>query len=151
MNKVKLDHLLDEDCLTPAQKRAVRRLLYYKIKKIPIAVSIPNTTGEVISLHYVISNSDGEKGFYLEEETVSDLKENMYKPMMFHLISVLSEDVGNPHAIEKIKGILIDGSFGESTNKQTIRFKDTRFQSNHHQFIKAQALFETLKVILGLK
>lgn len=106
MSKVKLDYLLDGDCLTPSQERAVRRLLYYKIKKVDIAVSLSNAKRPILSLYYVISNADREKGFYLEENTLAELKENMYKPMMFHLISMHAEDIGNPYSIERIKEII---------------------------------------------
>lgn len=75
-----LDILLDNDCLTPAQERAIRKLIYYDL-------FLDGTNN--LQLHYYVKSNPSEGSIYYFDSAhhgLKIIKEDVYKHVMFSLI-----------------------------------------------------------------
>lgn len=149
---LKLDSLLDSDCLTPSQERNVRRFVNYKIRKRYEQYINPNLDDGYLLFTFEINNGNGPRYFHVKGKKISNLKDIMYKSMMYYLISLYSHKVENPKTIEKIKVLLDEGTMVKEKTVFCIKFKEDQIPIvGNYKYIKAQSLFRSLQLVMESK
>lgn len=141
---INLDYLLDEDFLTPQQKRLVRSFTDLEIQIDPQPV-MNKTYKYAVSYKSKMDSSQSIAVALIKNREEEEL--TLYKIIMFNHIQCLAKTLDNQNVIDEIKKIFSSGKpLDRSKNRQSlITFKNNdNFFMNHFPNVSAQTLFRAM-------
>lgn len=136
---MRLDQLLDNDVLTSAQERTLRRLVKFKIHRVK---------GGTYLLRWHFRSGDSNI-YQIPAKTLMELYSLSYKEVMMSVIEVYTKTVINKVLIKKVKSIIENGIiFSEEPRLIEIDlYNGESMWFPAAKDIKACALFEAFKIV----
>lgn len=152
VNNLNINHLLDEDHLTPAQEREIRRLFKYNIETSAIITHGPNSSwNKWYILHY--SNPmdmDNVLAHKMMSDNLLELKTRAYRIAIMFLIQVKANKMIDSLLIPQIENILNEGVLLEARNnpKTALHFgSGCVIEIPHADNMKLKSLYMAFKLI----
>lgn len=148
MSKVELDQILDNDRLTTAQERVIRRTVPHKLYKF----FNTDTQAQYFSLVYRIKGGDPTKHYELDFPTLDIMRMKSYKMVMWDLIKIHSYKMTDAGVIEEMIKLIERNLIQEPDHHVLLCFGTGKnFMSPTHFYIKSHVLFKILQVMNVLK
>lgn len=135
----RLDYLLDNDTLSPAKEREIRRLLNYTIKR---------DDGKIFLTYSFIDFRGETSTSQLAVEDIDELKFKAYRHVMIHLIKNYTKHVGLTIARVAIKTILEKGIKEPPKSGTWLDDKDGgSYRIPEFKNIKIESLFKSVQIL----
>lgn len=149
--KIDLNHLLDEDILSPAEERTVRRMVSYNICTRP-----SQTHGIVRNVIEFKVNDDSTEGYNSYSNDFGNLsrdKKYIYKSVMFKIVRHFSPRIHCQSTIKELKRLLSDTREEDHQLILDVSFSGERhsFLVIHYNYMKMKNLYKAVMLVKGLK
>lgn len=141
MKSLNIDQLLDQDTLSPAEERFVRKMVIYELiqKKgnIELEFSIKEEKQSVNAIYTIIFND------LIKDRIV------VYKYILFRLITNFARIATNDQIINQVKEILRSGNPNVEAPIETLYFGPvgSKFNAHHYETIRIKELYRALILI----
>lgn len=146
--RLNLNSLIDEDNITSAQERVIRRTVPHKLYK----YFKTDTKEHSFSLVYRIKGDDPTKHYEFDFVTLEMMRSKAYKMVMWDLIKVNSYKMTDTGAIQEIIHLIERNVTKETSHQVMLCFGNgTNFVSPTHIDIQSNVLFRILQVMGVLK
>lgn len=139
---INLNQLLDEDHLTPAQERFIRRLFDYTLSR-------DKNNKYVLEYSSNYGEFTGTRLQDIKTDSLSSLKEVAYKEVMLQLIDADIDTVTDPMEIKKVKTLLEESVIDQNAEAFIIELHDdSTVWVREADYLKSQNLYKVVEILV---